>query len=212
MSRAALTATAGASDPSPAMIQSVSISISEAWAESGVISGDEAESYRYGLELLISTALNLLAIVCISIVLGHPLMFIPYLAVFIPMRLFAGGYHAGRHWICILFNAFVYFAALFTMPLMSDYASAVFCVAVSVTALVLVFLYAPVEAKNKPLYDSERVRSRRISLALAAALLAASLVLCFTGVLPLPLCRMLFCGEAAAMVLLVMEKVSGAVK
>lgn len=190
------------------MIESVSISISKAWAESGVISGDEADSYRYGLELLISTALNLLAIVCISVVLGHPMMFVPYLIAFIPMRLFAGGYHAGKHWVCILFNAAVYFIAFFVMLHLTDYNSAVFSIAISVIFLIMVFLFAPVEAKNKPLYESERVRNRRISLALAAALVLISLILCFTGALALPFCRMLFCGEAVAMILMVLEKAS----
>lgn len=53
MSHAALTAIAGANNHSSAMIESVSISVSEALVESGVISRDEAESYRYGLELVV---------------------------------------------------------------------------------------------------------------------------------------------------------------
>lgn len=189
------------------MIESVSISISKAWAESGVISGDEVDSYRYGLELLISTALNLLAIVCISVVLGHSMMFVPYLIAFIPMRLFAGGYHAGRHWMCILLNAFVYSVALFTMQLLSDFTSAVFCVAASAISLILVFIFAPVEARNKPLYEIERVKNRRISLVMAVALLVVSLAICFTNTYSQLFYRMPFCGEVVAMFLMVLEKV-----
>lgn len=191
------------------MIEYISISISEVWAKSGVINEVEIDSYRYGLELLLSTALNLLAVVCISIVLGHPFVHIPYLMVFITMRLYAGGYHAGKHWMCILLNSVVYIAALLTMLLLPDYISAVFCIAVSVTDLILVFLIAPVEAKNKPLYHSERIRNRRISLVLATILVVVSLTLCFTGALTLLFCRMLFCGEAVAMVLMLLGKVSG---
>lgn len=189
------------------MIESVSITISKAWAESGIINGDETESYRYGLELLISTALNLLAVICISVVLGHLLMFVPYLVVFIPMRLFAGGYHAGKHWMCILVNSLSYFVALFTTMLLSDFTSAIFCIAASAISLILVFVFAPVEARNKPLYEIERVRNRRISLVMAVSLLVVSLALYFTDACSLLLYRMAFCGEAVAMFLMVVERV-----
>ena len=37
-------------------------------------------------------------------VIGYPIAFIPYIAVYTPLRLTAGGYHARSHLKCILYT------------------------------------------------------------------------------------------------------------
>ena len=95
------------------MIRSIAIALAKHWAANGVIGESDKETYQYGLELLISTFINLVIMIWISIAFGHPLIIVPYLLAFIPFRLFAGGYHARNHLFCILFNAISYFVSWF---------------------------------------------------------------------------------------------------
>lgn len=171
-----------------------------------MICGEDEESYQYGLELLLSTALNFAIMLALSLVVGHGLLMVPYLAGFIPLRLSAGGYHAKHHFSCILFNTAVYCTALAAAMLIPAPAAIICCAAVCILSLVLNFLFAPVPAKNKPLSASEHRRNRRAAICMSLLLFFLCAVFYCTHLLGQRWCTMLYCGQAAALLLLLMEK------
>lgn len=188
------------------MIRAISSACARQWAASGVICGEDEESYQYGLELLLSTALNFAIMLALSIAVGQGLLMISYLASFIPLRLSAGGYHAKHHFSCILFNTAVYCAALAAAMLIPAPAAIICCAAVCILSLVLNFLFAPVPAKNKPLSASEHRRNRRAAICMSLLLFFLCAVFYCTHLLGQRWCTMLYCGQAAALLLLLMEK------
>lgn len=58
--------------------------------------------YRYGIEITISSLINILLIIIIGIVSGNALESIVFLACFIPLRQFTGGFHAKTYFLCNL--------------------------------------------------------------------------------------------------------------
>lgn len=188
------------------MIHRAAASLAKLWAKNGVVPANEMEAYQYGLELLLSTAANIAVMAILSAAAGYPWFFIPYLTAFIPLRLSAGGYHAKRHLSCILFNAVVYGVSLMIVTMLAPSAAIVSCFLESCLSLTVIFLIAPVPAKNKPLSSSEKKRNRRLSLSLGFLYLALCVLLYYTNTLTLVWCRMIFCGQAAATTLLIVEK------
>lgn len=59
------------------MIEKIAIRLSNAWGENGVVTTEDVECYRYGLELMISTIFNFILTVVVSVVLAKPYSFLP---------------------------------------------------------------------------------------------------------------------------------------
>ena len=190
------------------MIHRSAAALARLWAASGVINSGDTEAYQYGLELIMSTLLNIALMLGLSAAMGHVWLLIPYLAAFIPLRLSAGGYHAKQHLACILFNGAVYFAALLIVNALSSREASPFCLLACVVSAAVTFLFAPVPARNKPLSPAERRRNRAVSLSLSLLFLVLCMAFYFTGLLSLAGCKIFFCGQAAAAMLLLMEKAS----
>lgn len=192
------------------MIQTTAAALAKQWARNGIIHAEDTEAYQYGLELMLSTLLNIAVMFGLSLAIGHAWLLVPYLAAFIPLRLSAGGYHAKHHVSCILFNAGIYFAGLSAVIMLPAQTAAILCIMESSLSLVMIVLFAPVPAKNKPLSARERKRNRRLSLGLGFMLLALCVLFYHSNVLAFTGCRMVFCGQAAATILLILEKASSA--
>lgn len=186
------------------MIQSAAVALAKQWAKNGVIHEADIEAYQYGLELMLSTLINIAVMIGLSIAFGHVWLFIPYLVAFIPLRLSAGGYHAKHHLSCILFNAIVYFASLVAVNMLKEPVAILACIIESCVSLILIFLFAPVPARNKPLSTAERKRNRHTSLGLGFLFLILCMLFYYTQILEFTWCKILFCGQAAATLLLVL--------
>jgi accessory gene regulator B len=190
------------------MIRKIAVACAEQWAKSGVIDKADIESYQYGMELAISTLLNLSIMIIVSAALGHPLLFIPYLVAFIPLRLSAGGYHAKHHLTCILFNALIYLVGITAVFELSVLTAKLSCIIGACISLAIAFLFAPIQARNKPLSPIEIRRNRNISICLEVILLVLCMLFYYTNLLEISWCKMLYCGQAAATMLLIMEKLA----
>lgn len=185
------------------MIERLAFVLSDAWAEAGVVKRTDIPLYRYGLELILSTLTNVLIIVTISLALGRTWAFFPYLLSFVPLRSFAGGYHAKTHWFCTLLCSGVFLLSVVGMPFLHGKASAVFCITCGLLSFALIYLLSPVPADNKPLTTEEIRRHRFISMSLGGALLALGAVLGWKGMTDLLSVKMLYCGELAVMLLMI---------
>ena len=62
-----------------------------------IVSNEQWEICAYGLELIVSAVLNIVILVMCSFILHEERYILFYFLGFIPLRLFAGGYHADNH-------------------------------------------------------------------------------------------------------------------
>lgn len=149
------------------MIQQIAIKTAEKMSERSIIETGKARIYAYGLELLYSSLAGVAALLIISAICGKPFLWIPYLAGFVPLRLSGGGYHAKTHFRCIFTFSFLYSLVLFTERLYPIPVKA--CLIACYINLVIILLFSPVAAPNKPLKESSRRTNRRNSLLLGLA-------------------------------------------
>lgn len=158
------------------MIQTLCCKLTALWCRLNIISDDDAEVYKYGLELLISTAMNFFVIVLLSFWMKKPLLWIPYLMTFVPCRIFGGGYHSKTHLGCTLFTAGLYLTVNLCADLVPKEWTSNTCILGSILSLALLLLFAPIAADNKPLTAEERKRYRKITLVLGAIILCSTLI------------------------------------
>lgn len=178
--------------------------LATAWAKKGIIKLGELKSYQYGLELLLSTIVNLSIIFAISILLESIVFFLFYLWTFIPIRLCAGGYHAKSHAACITINAILFLIAIIIFQILTPK----LCLCSSVVSLVIILHFAPIQAKNKPLLEHERIRSRYTAICFTMAIVFFALFFYNTELLNKPYIKAAFCGQISATLLMVFGKAS----
>lgn len=147
-------------------------------AKQGYIKSGDIQIYQYGFELLISSVVSLVLVVAIAFAFGNTKLALAYLFGFIPIRVYAGGYHARSHTEC-----YFAFATCFTLCLVLSMNTTSVHVLPLVTCSILLLIMvrvAPVEAKNKPLTKQKRNKNRRISIFLSLVdLIIASVLFAF---------------------------------
>lgn len=124
----------------------------------GQMKEDEVELYRYAYSLLLMQAVNLLAAVVIGICFRAFSFLALFLLAFIPLRSFAGGYHAGTPLRCSVLSALMELgaAALYHFGWPTGLGDSLWLAAWG--SGILIWLMAPLEARNKPLDAVERKR------------------------------------------------------
>lgn len=146
------------------MFRQISLATAKRMVSDQIICENQIATYTYGLELVFSSSAGIIALVLVSLLAGKPFWWFPYLVGFIPIRLTGGGYHAASHRNCIvLFTVFYAInLSIFSFFIIPKETWVVIC---TVNVFIL-FIFSPVEAKNKPLYAVNRKKNRKRSLLL----------------------------------------------
>lgn len=138
------------------------------YTKGAIASESDVEVYSYGLELLISSVLETLSVILLSIPFGRFWTTLLFLLAFCPLRSFAGGYHAKTHAGCFMTLLVVYavFLALSFFPRQS--VMEIFSLAAVAVSVIFVVLFAPVADPNKPLSPPEIKKCRTVSLTMVS--------------------------------------------
>lgn len=178
------------------MVHQMAIKTAEKMAEHSIIEAKTPHIYAYGMELLFSSLVGVVALIIISTIFGTPFLWIPYLAGFIPLRLSGGGYHAKTHFRCIFT-----FSLLYSLVLLIEIFYAIPVRVWLITCLVnliIILLFSPVAAPNKPLKECQGRTNRRDSLLLSLANLFGCVVLVFLCTSQNSWVNMYFAGSSMA--------------
>lgn len=131
----------------------------------GAIKQRDISIYRYGLEVLYLSMLEVLSILLLAVWIGNFFETLLYFAAFIPLRLFAGGYHANTRLGCYFVSLGVY--GVFSVVVAFATISYLLSVLLAMVALVIIWRYAPIVHKNRNISYEEFNRARNISRKLA---------------------------------------------
>lgn len=188
------------------MLYRISQRIVCVWQSEHIIPIESSDAYVYGVQLLLSTLLNILCIALISGLAALPFAWIPFLAGFIPMRITAGGFHAKTPLRCFFSFCGSYFIFI-AIALRLHESEMQFAILVnSIVTVLAVYLCSPIPAANKPLSDEEIPQKRMLSIVVASVLLLFSLSsIKLNTALFFTLC--MTSGELVAAVFLVIGKV-----
>lgn len=118
-----------------------------------VVPTEDKAIYVYGFQQGCIILLNILTTIGIGVLFSRVIESVVFLLVYMPLRSYAGGYHAKTPLQCYLFSVFMMIVVLWMigLPIWSGIAIAVSMV----IAIGIIFYFAPVAAPNKPLSQNE---------------------------------------------------------
>lgn len=189
------------------MIKKASTLIVEFWIKNAIIKTGDKESYCYGMELILSTLINVAFMVILSYyVIGYPIAFIPYIAVYTPLRLTAGGYHARSHLKCILYTQITFI--VFVMSALALGKKYIWCLMVLYMVAVLTLLrLAPVEAENKPLTGEEKHKQQLNTWGFQTIILIVIVIAAIFGVMKNEIVLCIMAANISVAISLILAKI-----
>lgn len=127
----------------------------------GNLQGISESILRFGCELILTSIFGTLILIALSLIMGHPLIWIFFLLGFAPLRTSAGGYHADTHLKCYCVTSLMFLLAALASYTFTWYRFTY--ASISVFSAVFTIMFAPLAATNKPLspkrYHSNRINS-----------------------------------------------------
>ena len=144
-----------------------------------------ADVYKYGIEITISSALNILLVMAISVILKSPLSGVCHLCCLFSLRSFCGGYHADSYLKCnslmVFFFALSYAAA--KLLIYYNLTDIHFMSPLLMLAFLPIYAFAPVKNKHKLLTERNAKKCRIMSIIIYIVLSLLGLSLAFFGYL-----------------------------
>ena len=125
-----------------------------------VISNDEEVQnfYKYGIEISISSLLNIFLVVCLGLIIHHVIESIIFISIFILIRSFTGGYHANTYFKCNLLMCVTYILIVSLNIILSNRITLPIVIGLVCFNLTVVWILGPVENKNKPIEQFRRTK------------------------------------------------------
>ena len=127
-----------------------------------ILSIKNREVYTYAIEVILSNLILMTALLGISIAGKCFIFFVGYLLFFVPIRKFAGGYHAKHSETCFMLSIVVYVAAMFIYKEVPNLYQNEIVIFLFVLAAIILLIWSPLKNHNHPLADYQYKRNRRI--------------------------------------------------
>lgn len=143
--------------------------ITELLIDDDIIKKIDKDIYIYGIELFLISVLEIMFILLISIVVGNFLETAIFLAAFLPIRIYSGGYHADTKWKCFIILIAVYVIFTICLKVIPWGIYSILFMVVSIITIICVALMAPLKNKNKTFNEREYKSYKIISICLSSA-------------------------------------------
>lgn len=152
------------------MIQRISNMILEYLIRSKVIEDTDSdrEYYQYGIEITVSSLLNIVLILSIGIITHSLFESIIFLICFVLIRQFTGGYHADTYFKCNLTFCISFIAVLILYYTTAQYLSTYISILITFVCVSVFLLKCPIEHINKPIPNSRKVVHKILAALLGA--------------------------------------------
>lgn len=120
-----------------------------------IIKEEDKEIYSYGFNQILFIMLNFITILIIGILFNMLFETIIFIITYIPIRIYAGGYHARTQTKCYILSVFMLISALYIIKLQLI-SNILTIILLSVISSIIILYLAPIEDINKPL-DKEEI-------------------------------------------------------
>ena len=145
-------------------MKGISNSIATELGAQGIIQEEDIDKCRYGLEVFISSVLEIVSLLFVALFVGNFLETVLLFAAFIPLRIYAGGYHANTKLKCYLISVAVYILFTVIMYILPQELYLTVSVLCTLLSLMMVFTSAPIIHYNKSVNDMEKTYYRKFSV------------------------------------------------
>ncbi len=157
------------------MIRKLTHQLTDIIIASGSGKEESRDVYVYGLDIILSTILNLVCVCIFSLIVGRFVFAIIYMIFFVGLRTVAGGYHANTHLGCLLVMLAAFGLSLLLLYVVPTMYYLWISFVMIVLSASLIFTLAPVDHPNKPLDKEDKKRLKALSrsvISLEMALIA----------------------------------------
>lgn len=159
------------------MINRITCAIVETQIKAGFLKDEDRDIYEYGYMLVIETLLNILVGILIGLIFRAIDTVLIFWLLYIPLRIFCGGWHAKKSWQCLIAsNAILLFVIKAEEILTSG--TAWITVLVDILLAAVLIILSPVSTKHKPITAGEKSRFKRNCIGIIVIELLASLFIC----------------------------------
>lgn len=142
-----------------------------------IIKNDDREIYQYGIEIIISTLINIFIDIAIGLLFNELISAIIFFILFALIRSSSGGYHADTYLKC---NS-IFALNLSIVLLWIKYATVFYDLSVHLAFIFIYFAviikFAPMENENKPLDKLQKIKSKKLCLIYGTILTITTLIL-----------------------------------
>lgn len=128
----------------------------EVLVENGCIRTDQVEVCAYGLEIMISTILQITSILVLSLFIKKFAETMLFFLAFVPLRIYAGGFHAKTKLNCYLTSIAVYAVFTCVLKTISGRYDLYIGVPSGILDVIIVFAFAPIVHKNRVMNVKEK--------------------------------------------------------
>lgn len=136
------------------MIRKLSKKMSAYLVKNNTIIISDEEIYQYGLECMITDVMNIGSTILIGFCMHQILACLIFFIAFKILRSYAGGYHAKTQIHCYILSMGIVILALSVIPYIPINVEILSIIIIC--AAINICLFAPVEARNKPLNEVEK--------------------------------------------------------
>lgn len=124
---------------------------------------DKEEIYIYGLELIISTFFGLISILILSCLLSRFTSGLVFILVFVPLRLFTGGYHAATYSKCFAISNISYLIVLFVRDITLEVIPIWIWSFLLIGMCCYIIKNAPIINSVQPINESKQKRNKKMA-------------------------------------------------
>lgn len=135
------------------MITNITKKIISFFINNEIIENDKKELYSYGIRQGILMILNISTIIILGLLFKLTWEIILFITAFIPLRIYAGGYHAKTENRCYLFSIILSLIVIVAIKFISVTYFQILCL--TIIGSIIIVALAPIEDSNKPLSQIE---------------------------------------------------------
>lgn len=159
------------------MFRNSSAKITDKLIGLNTINSEDREIYEFGIQHIFITLLNISTVILIGFLTNSFKEAVVFILAFIPLRIFAGGFHFSTPFRCYVFSScFVAVVLLamryFSVPLL------IYCLLYCISGIIIL-AFSPVEDRNKPLDQLEKKVYRKRTIIIFGLENIAILILYF---------------------------------
>lgn len=138
---------------------------------------DDRELYQYGVEITISSMLNIFLIVIIGFVTNSISESLLFLVCFIIMRSYTGGYHANSYFICNLLFCIAFITELIIYKFSHNCISVGAAILMCTPCVLILLIICPIESQNKPIIGKrKKLKAIAVTLSLVFSIIGLILI------------------------------------
>lgn len=137
------------------MFNNISDKIADSFVKTNAIKAEDKEIYQFGIQQTFVILLNIITATILGIAFHKFWNMVVFMSAFIPVRIYAGGFHAKTSLRCYIYSI-VFLATVFLAMRFANLTNLIYCLLYCLSSIIILWL-SPIEDINKPLDKSEKI-------------------------------------------------------